>query len=60
MRIRTKLLITLAIPIVFVIALFGYVDQRRRASRLQEELAREGRGIARAVQVSVQYALRDR
>lgn len=60
MKVGTKLFLWLAVPIVSLIVLFGYVDGRVSRERLREELAREGRAITRAVQLAVEDALRDR
>ena len=60
MKIGPKILISLVVPIVVVIAVFGYVDQRRSRRLLKAELVREGRAIARVTQLAVEDALRDR
>lgn len=60
MRIGPKILISLVVPIVVVIAVFGYIDQRRSRALLKSELLREGRAIARVAQLAVEDALRDR
>jgi len=54
------MLISLTVPIVVVIAVFGYIDQRRSRELLKNELMREGRAIARVAQLAVEDALRDR
>lgn len=60
MKIGTKLFLWLAIPMVTLILVFGYIDGRLSRDRLREELEREGRAISRTVQVAVEDALRDR
>lgn len=60
MRIGTKLTLALSIPVVLLIAGFGYLDIRRSAERYREELRSEGRTITRTVQLAMQDALRDR
>src|ERR1043166_2748025 len=59
MKIGTKFFISLAVPILAAMALFGYLGERRGRAFTHEVLKREGRAIARSVQVSVEYALRD-
>jgi two-component system, NtrC family, sensor kinase len=60
MGIGPRILLALVVPIVIVIAVLGYVDQRRSRQLLKGELMREGRAIARIAQLSVEDALRDR
>jgi signal transduction histidine kinase len=60
MTIGTRLTLSLAGPLVLVMALFGYIDQRTSRDLLQDELAREGRALARTVQIAMEDALRDR
>ena len=60
MSVGTRLAIFLAVPLVLVMALFGYIDQRNSGALLQDELAREGRAMARMVQIAMEDALRDR
>ncbi len=60
MRIGPRILVSLVVPIVVVIAVFGYIDQRRSRELLKSELLREGRAIARVAQLAVEDALRDR
>ncbi|MCA9754777.1 MAG: hypothetical protein KDA27_03170 [Candidatus Eisenbacteria bacterium] len=60
MKVGTKLFLSLAVPMVFLFALFGYLDGRSSSHRLRDELAREGRAISRTVQYSIEDALRDR
>src|SRR5437867_3793026 len=59
-KIGTRLILSLAIPIAILVALFGVVEERSARIRLDEELTHEGRAIARTVQLATQYALRDR
>jgi signal transduction histidine kinase len=60
MRIGPRILLSLVVPIVIVIAVFGIVDQRRSRQLLKDELMREGRAIARIAQLAIEDALRDR
>jgi signal transduction histidine kinase len=60
MTLGTRLTLSLAGPLILVMALFGYIDQRNSRSLLQDELAREGRALARTVQLAMEDALRDR
>ncbi|HYS06746.1 MAG TPA: hypothetical protein VEW47_16320 [Candidatus Dormibacteraeota bacterium] len=60
MTLGTRLTLFLAGPLVLVMALFGYIDQRTSRALLQDELAREGRALARTVQIAMEDALRDR
>jgi signal transduction histidine kinase len=59
-RIRTKLVLSLAIPLGALMLLFGFLDQERSRAMLREELIREGRAVARVIQMSVEDYLRDR
>ncbi len=60
MRVGTKLALALAVPIILLIAAFGYVDIRRSSERYRDELRREGRTTTRTVQLAMQDALRDK
>src|SRR6266571_1954086 len=60
MSVGTRLAIFLAVPLVLVMTLFGYIDQRNSGALLHDELAREGRAMARMVQIAMEDALRDR
>jgi two-component system NtrC family sensor kinase len=60
MTLGTRLALSLAGPLVLVMLLFGYIDQRTSRSLLHDELAREGRSMARMVQIAMEDALRDR
>ncbi|HZI95436.1 MAG TPA: HAMP domain-containing protein, partial [Patescibacteria group bacterium] len=59
MRIGTRLVIFLAAPLLVLMALFGWLDQERSTRLLREELAKEGRAIARTVQFEMEDAVRD-
>ncbi len=59
MNVGTKLLLSLAFPIVIVMGLFAYIDQQRSQAMLREELAREGRAIARTAQVAIEDYLHE-
>lgn len=60
MGIGPRLTLLLAIPMVALLALFGYLEDRRGRDRLEEELIREGRAVARTLQLSVEDYIRDR
>jgi len=60
MTLGTRLALSLAGPLVLVMLLFGYIDQRTSRALLQDELAREGRASARMMQIALENALRDR
>src|ERR1041384_7596900 len=60
MTLGTRLTLSLAGPLILVMALFGYIDQRTSRDLLHDELAREGRALARTVQIAMEDALRDR
>ncbi|HET9481207.1 MAG TPA: ATP-binding protein [Candidatus Polarisedimenticolia bacterium] len=60
MRIGTRLLVLLVTPLVCLLVLFGYLDQKRSRRLLEGELVREGRAITRTVQFAMEDALRDR
>ena len=54
MKIGTKLTVSFAVPVVVLLALFGYLDDRRSRAWHRAELAREGRAIARTVQLAME------
>ncbi len=60
MKVGTKLSIGLVVPIVVLIAAFGMLDEHRSRQRYRDELRREGRAVARSVQLAMEDALRDR
>jgi len=60
MKLGTRIFISLAIPILLLMALAAVIDQRRSRAHLREELAREGRAISRIAQFALEDALRDR
>jgi two-component system, NtrC family, sensor kinase len=59
-RIGTKLVLSLSLPLIAIVALSGYLNLRRSRALLQEELTREGRSIARVTQLAMEDYLRDR
>jgi two-component system, NtrC family, sensor histidine kinase HydH len=59
-RLGTRLVITLVVPLVALMALFGYLDQRISAQHLHVELSREGRAVVRTSQLALEDYLRDR
>jgi signal transduction histidine kinase len=60
MRIGYRLTLFLAGPLVVLMALFGYLDDHRTRARNREELAREGRSVARTLQLAIEDYFRDR
>ncbi len=60
LKIGTRLIISLAVPLTLLLAISGLLDEAGNRARSREELAREGRAFARAVQIAMEYALRDR
>jgi len=59
MRIGTRLVLSLAVPLVLVMGLFGYVYQRTTRAILQEEMEKEWRETARTVGLAIEVDLRD-
>ncbi len=60
MKIGTKLVLSLALPLPAIVVLSGYLNQWRSRALLQQELAREGRSMARVAQLAMEDYLRDR
>lgn len=60
MRIGLKLTMALVLPMVALTLFLGWVYQNRSRELLRDELAREGRAIARVVQIASEDYLRDR
>jgi two-component system NtrC family sensor kinase len=60
MKLGTRLIISLAVPLTVLIVVLGLLDEAGNRQRTRDEVAREGRAIARAVQIAMQFALRDR
>src|SRR2546428_12041248 len=60
MTLGTRLALSLAGPLVLVMLLFGYIDQRTSRALLHDELARDWRAMARMVPIAMEDALRDR
>jgi len=60
LRIGWKLTAALVLPLVALTIALGYVFQVRSRELLREELTREGRAIARVVQIASEDYLRDR
>ena len=60
MRIAWKLALALLAPLVVLLGLFGYLYQHQSEVLLREELTKEGRAIARVVQLAAEDYLRDR
>ena len=60
MSLGTKLFLWLATPLILLLTLAAYADERENRERLRAELAREGRAITRTVQLAIEDALRDR
>ncbi len=59
MKIGTRLVISLAFPLVTLMVLFGYLSQRSSGAHEREELEREGRAVARTMQLAIEDYLRD-
>src|SRR5437667_9757699 len=60
MKIGTKLFLYHLIPLIVLMTLFAYLEQRRARTVLSVEVAREGRVLTRTIQIAVQDAVRDR
>jgi signal transduction histidine kinase len=60
MKLGTRLFLYLLVPLVALMALFGYVEQRRSRAALREEIVGGGRVLTRTIQIAVQDAVRDR
>ena len=58
-KVGTKLFVALIVPIVVVMALFAYLDQRRGRALLQAELARGERAIAHTARLAIEDYLRE-
>jgi len=58
-RIGTRLVLFLSVPLVLIVVLFGYLSQQRNHALFKEELSAEGRSIARVAQMAMQDAIRD-
>ncbi|HKN48344.1 MAG TPA: hypothetical protein VJ144_10275, partial [Candidatus Polarisedimenticolia bacterium] len=59
MKIGTRLFLSLALPLIAIVLLFGYLNRLRSRALLQEELTREGRAIARVAQMAMEDYVRD-
>jgi signal transduction histidine kinase len=59
MRIGPKLTLSLLVPVVLLMTLFAIVDDAWTRARLRGELVREGRSIARTVQVAMEDYYRE-
>jgi signal transduction histidine kinase len=59
LKVGTRLFLVLALPLAVLIAVFAMVEDRANQSRSRDEVVREGRAIARTVQLATGYALRD-
>src|SRR2546427_9909759 len=60
MKLGTKLFLYHLIPLILLMTLFAYLEQRRARTVLSDEVAREGRVLTRTIQIAVQDAVRDR
>ncbi len=60
MRIGLKLTLALVLPLVALTLFLGFAFETRSRELLREELVREGRAIARVVQIASEDYLRDR
>jgi two-component system NtrC family sensor kinase len=59
-KIGTKLVIFLTVPLVLLVVLSGYLGLRGSRARLHQEIQREGRGIALTARMALEDYLRDR
>ena len=57
--IGNRLIVSLCIPLVAIMILFAWLDQKRSKALLREELVREGRAIALIAQLTMEDYLRD-
>jgi signal transduction histidine kinase len=60
MRIGTRLALYLIAALVPLLVLFAFVDERRSSARHLEELRREGRAVARTLQLALEDHFADR
>ena len=60
MRVGPRFTLSLMVPIVALLALYGYIDQRFSRTRHRAELAREGRAMAHVLRLVLEDYLRDR
>jgi two-component system NtrC family sensor kinase len=58
--IAAKMTLLLVAPLVLLMAVFGYVDDRRSTRELHTELVREGRAVIRTMQLAMEDYFRDR
>jgi len=60
MKIGTRLVVALAVPIAILIAVFSVLEDSANRARSRAEVDREGRTITRTVQLALSDALNDR
>ncbi|HEV8376226.1 MAG TPA: hypothetical protein VGR38_08385, partial [Candidatus Polarisedimenticolia bacterium] len=60
MKIGTKLVLFLTLPLIALMLLFGYLSQRATRNRLHAEMNREARGVALTTRLALEDYLRDR
>jgi len=60
LKLGLKFALSLVVPLVALVAAFGFTYQQRSQELLREELAKEGRAIALVVQTAAEDYLRDR
>jgi len=60
MKIGTKLVLFLTLPLITMMLLFGYLSQRATRTRLHAEMKREARGVALTTRLALEDYLRDR
>lgn len=60
MNIGAKLTLLLVVPIMLLMAVFGYIDDRRTRRALHSELVLEGRSVARTLQLAMEDYFRNR
>ncbi len=60
MNIGAKMTLLLVVPLVLLMAVFGYIDDRRTRRALHAELVLEGRSVARTLQLAMEDYFRNR
>jgi signal transduction histidine kinase len=59
-KIGARLFLYLSLPLIAIVLLLGFLNLRRSRALIQEELTREGRGIARLAKMAMEDYVRDR
>ncbi|HEX9428102.1 MAG TPA: ATP-binding protein [Candidatus Polarisedimenticolia bacterium] len=60
MKLGTKVVLAMALPLIGIVILSGYLNERRSRTLLQQEVIREGRGMARVAKLAMEDYVRDR